>query len=103
MDLWYCLPIQLWYCLRIAGKLLREIGVDIYRQFIIRGAIYGCFWHHQFPQSILLSNREGIVIVEDVLSSGDDLGSGLFLLFPLSLLAEQICFGTLELLNFLGQ
>ena len=95
--------MQLWYCLRIAGKLLGEIGVDIYRQFVVRGAVYGCSRHHQFPQTILLSDCEGIIIVEDVLGGRDDLGGCLLLLFALSLLAEEIRFGTLELLDLLGQ
>ena len=73
MKLWYYLLTQLWYCLRIAGKLLRQVRIDIYRQLITRGAVYGCFWHHQFPQAILLGNREGIVIVEDMLGRRDDL------------------------------
>ena len=33
----------------------------------------------------------------------DDLNGGLFLLFSFSLLAEQVCFGTLKLLEFLCQ
>ena len=78
--------MQLWYCLRIAGKLLGKIGVDIYRQFVVRGAVYGCSRHHQFPQTILLSDCEGIIIVEDVLGGRDDLGGCLLLLFALSLL-----------------
>ena len=81
--------MQLWYCLRIAGKSLGEIGVDIYRQFVVRGAVYGCSRHHQFPQTILLSDCEGIIIVEDVLGGRDDLGGCLLLLFALSLLAEE--------------
>ena len=95
--------MQLWYCLRIAGKLLGEIGVDIYRQFVVGGAVYSCFWHHKFPQAILLSDCEGIIIVKDVLGGRDDLGGCLLLLFALSLLAEEIRFGTLELLDLLGQ
>ena len=84
--------MQLWYCLRIAGKLLGEIGVDIYRQFVVRGAVYGCSRHHQFPQTILLRDCEGILIVEDVLGGRDDLGGCLLLLFALSLLAEEVSF-----------
>ena len=37
------------------------------------------------------------------LRCGDDLNGGLFLLFSFSLLAEQVCFGTLKLLEFLCQ
>ena len=95
--------MQLWYCLRIAGKLLGEIGVDIYRQVVVRGAVYGCSRHHQFPQTILLSDCEGIIIVEDVLGGRDDLGGCLLLLFALSLLAEEIRFGTLFFTGSLRQ
>ena len=37
------------------------------------------------------------------LRCGDDLNGGLFLLFSFSLLAEQVCFGTLKLLDLLCQ
>ena len=38
-----------------------------------------------------------------MLCSGNDPGSGLLFLITCSLLAEQVCFGTLEWLGFLGR
>ena len=88
---------------QVATGLFGESGVYLYSEFVIRRTVYRCFLHYQFPQTILLSNCECVIIVEDMLSRGDDLNGGVFLLIALSLLTEQVCFGTLELLDLLCQ
>lgn len=76
-----------------------KLGVDVDAHFSIGCSINGCLFHDQFPPTIFLSDCEGIIIVEDVLGGRDDLGGCLLLLFALSLLAEEIRFGTLATCN----
>ena len=54
MDSWYYTPTGIWYYLHIHGVLFRQIGVDIYSQIVLRGAVYRSLLHYQFPQSVLL-------------------------------------------------
>jgi len=83
--------------------LLGDLRVNVNTQFTLWRSVYGCLFHDQFPQPILLCDGQDIVIVQDVLGGRDDLYRRLVCLGAGFFLSHELGFRFLQLFDFSGE